>query len=83
MFVLVEETAESISSADVEMVEPASVGDRVGRWTQWRRAVQGAVRPVAVEEGIELTQHVHEMGLVPDQRAGPRARAGRSGSTVP
>jgi hypothetical protein len=55
--VFVEYAAESVSSADVKLVESVWFGERVGRWPE-RRAVQGAVVPVLVVEGLELAECV-------------------------
>ena len=69
MLVLVEDAAESITSADVEVVESVRFGDRFGQWAEGCGAVQGAVGPVLVVEGLELAECVQEVGLVPDQGA--------------
>jgi hypothetical protein len=46
VFVLVEDSTESISSVDVEMVQPGRIGDRFRSWAQRGGAVQGSVRAV-------------------------------------
>src|SRR4051812_32661547 len=68
MLVFVEYAAESVSSADVEVVELLWFGDRIGGRPE-RRAVQGAVVPVLVVVGLELAECVEQVGLVPDQGA--------------
>jgi hypothetical protein len=58
MLVFVEYAAESVSSADVELVESVWSGDWLGRWPEGR-AVQGAVRSVlVVVEGATVMPRV-------------------------
>ena len=68
MFVHMEDAAESVSSADVELIESAWFGERIGGRPQWC-AVQAAVGSVLVVEGFELAECVLQVGLVPDQGA--------------
>lgn len=57
MLVLVEDAAESVLPADVELVESVWFGERFGRWSQ-RCAVRGAVVSVLVVVGLELAECV-------------------------
>jgi hypothetical protein len=66
MCVRVKEAVESAASLDVEAVGAVGFGDRFGGRPQGCSAVQGAVRPVLIVEGLELDQRVERMGLVPD-----------------
>jgi hypothetical protein len=59
----------SAALMDVEVVEGVGFGDRFGDRPQGRSAVQGAVRPVLIVEGLELAERVEQVGLVPDQGA--------------
>jgi hypothetical protein len=53
----------------VVAVGAVGFGDRFGDRPQGRSAVQGAVRPVLIVEGLELAERVEQVGLVPDQGA--------------
>jgi hypothetical protein len=68
VLVFVEYAAESVSSADVELVESAWFDEGVGRGPEGR-AFQGAVGSVFVVEGLELAECVEQVCLVPDQGA--------------
>jgi hypothetical protein len=50
-----------------EEAEVVQVGDAIGQRAKRRGLVQGAVRPVRVIEILVLTQHCHQVPLVPDQ----------------
>ncbi|WP_408057623.1 hypothetical protein [Streptomyces chiangmaiensis] len=60
-----EEAAESVMSADVEAVESVWFGDRFGARPQGCSAVQGAVRPMLIVEGLELAERVEQVVRVP------------------
>lgn len=66
MLVFMEDAAEPVSWADVELVESAWFGERCGGRPQWR-AVQAVVGSVLVVEGFELAECVLQVGLVSDQ----------------
>ncbi len=68
VLVFVEDSAESIISADVEVVESARFRDRLGERAQRCRGAQRTVGPVLVVEGLVLAERVEKMGLVRDQR---------------
>jgi hypothetical protein len=57
MLVFVEDAAEPVSSADIELVELAWFGERFGCRPEGRTA-QGSVVPVLVVEGLELAERL-------------------------
>jgi hypothetical protein len=65
--VLVEDTAESIASSDVEVGESVWFGDRLGERAQGCRRSERPVGSVLVVEGFVLAQRVQEVVLVHDQ----------------
>ncbi len=69
MFVLVEESAEAIVSADVELRDRVGVGDRGRQWLQRAAVVDAAVRAMIIVVPFVLAQRVQQVSLVPDQRA--------------
>jgi hypothetical protein len=75
MFVLVQDAAESVSSADTQPGELVRVGDRFGHGIEWPDVGDALVRSVLVVEILVLAQCVPQMTLVPDQ--GPATRGGR------
>jgi hypothetical protein len=83
VLVLVEDAAESVMSADVEVVEPVRFGDWLGEWAQGRRGVERAVGPVLVVEGFVLAERVQEVGLVSRSEYGRGVRLGMSAPSVP
>jgi hypothetical protein len=52
MFVLVQNAAEAIASADVEAGNPVRIGDRLGQQLEWSGVGDALVRPVCVVEGF-------------------------------
>jgi hypothetical protein len=69
MSVLVEDAAESIMSADVEVVELFRLGDRLGQRARWCRGAERPMRSVLVVERLVLAERVHQVGLIHDQGA--------------
>ncbi|MGW1528425.1 hypothetical protein [Streptomyces sp. NPDC002159] len=65
-----EEAAESVTSMDVEAVESLRVADRFGERPQGCSAVQGAVSPMLVIEGLELAERVKQVGLASIRQLG-------------
>jgi hypothetical protein len=63
--VFVDQPTDMSPSSDAVLVEV----DRLGKWLQWRCAVQGAVRPVLIVVGLVLAQDLPQVGLVPDEGA--------------
>src|SRR5450631_122938 len=63
--IFVDQAIDVSPSSDAVLVEV----DRLGKWLQWRCAVQGAVRPVLIVVGLVLAQDLPQMGLVPDEGA--------------
>lgn len=69
MFVLVENPSQPLPSSDVQ------VGHLVWFGNRWRQRLQRAcvgdalMRPMLVVKGLELTEGVEQVTLVPDQRA--------------
>jgi hypothetical protein len=69
MLILVEDSAQTLASSDVQVGELIWVTDR-RRQRKQRPSIRDAlVRPVGVVEGFELTQGAQEVALVPDQDA--------------
>ena len=68
MSVFVEDAAEAVTSVDVQVGQPARIGDRFGQRREWPGIRDALVRPVFVVEDLELVQRVEQMALVPDQR---------------
>jgi hypothetical protein len=56
MFVLVQDAAETITSADVQLGELVRVGDRFGQRLQWPIVRDALVRPMLVVEDLVLAQ---------------------------
>jgi hypothetical protein len=69
MSVLVQDTFESVVSADVEVGDPVRIGDRFGQSAQRCGLAKASVGAVPVAELLELAQRVQEVVLVPDQGA--------------
>ena len=69
MFVLVQNTAETITSTDGQPGELVWVGDRFGQRLEWSGVGDALVRPVRVVEDFVFAEGVQEMPLVPDQAA--------------
>jgi hypothetical protein len=67
VLVFMEDAAESVASSDVEPVEWASFGDRLGRWSQWCGGVDRVVGPVLVVGRFVLAEGVQKVSLVDDQ----------------
>jgi hypothetical protein len=71
MLVLVEDAAETVTSADVELDDPVRIGDRFGQRFEGSGVRNALVGPVLVVEGLELAQGVQQVRLVPDQGKAP------------
>jgi hypothetical protein len=69
VFVLVEESAEPIVSADVQMCEPGKAGDRFGQRIQRPGVRNTPMGTVTVVVPFVLAQGVQQMRLAPDQRS--------------
>lgn len=82
-YVLVAGTAESITSADFEVVNSAGIGDRLRSWVEGCCVVQRTMRPVCVVERLELTERTQQVRVVPDVGCGPVARADSSAPSAP
>ncbi|SCL36174.1 hypothetical protein GA0070624_5478 [Micromonospora rhizosphaerae] len=58
MFILVQDAAEAVTSADVEVCDPVWIGERFGQWMEWsgvRDAPMGAVgvvMPLVFVQGV-------------------------------
>jgi hypothetical protein len=64
----VEDAAEAITSADVEMGYLVGIGDRGWQRMQWPGIGDAPVRSVSIVELFELVQGLEQMPLVPNQR---------------
>ena len=69
MLVFVEDSAESVASADVEESVSVRLGDRRGQSLLWPGVGDALVGAVGVVELLELVQGVEQVPLVPDQGA--------------
>ena len=69
MLILMEYSTESVASSDVKAGVLVRSRERHGQWLERAGVRDALVRPVPVVELLELPQGVHEVGLVPDQRA--------------
>jgi hypothetical protein len=67
MPVFVEDAAEAVVSADVQVRDLLRVGYRFGERAQGCRSLEGPVGPVLVVEVLELPQRMQEVALVPDE----------------
>ena len=67
MIVFVEESAESIVSADSQTCEGRGFGDRIGQRAQWSGDGDTSVRSVLIVVEFVLAQGGQQMCLVPDQ----------------
>jgi hypothetical protein len=68
MFVFVEDAAETIVSADVQVCDRGATGDRFGQWVQGSGVRDAAMGSVTVVVPFVGAQGVRQVGLVPDQR---------------
>jgi hypothetical protein len=68
MFIFMNDAAEEVASADVEVRDRARVGERFGEWAQGSGVRDAPMRPVRVVVPFVLVQRVQQGGLVPDQR---------------
>ena len=68
MLVFVEDAAEAITSADVEMGYLVGIGDRGWQRMQWPGIGDALVRAVSIVESFEFVQGLEQVSLVPDQR---------------
>src|ERR1700681_1855166 len=66
--VFVEDAAEAITSADVEMGYLVGIGDRGWQRMQWPGIGDALVRAVSIVELFEFVQGLERVSLVPDQR---------------
>src|SRR5258705_13545912 len=69
MFVFVQEAAETIGSADPQMRGRGWIGDPLGEGAQRPGVRDAPMGSVAVVVAFVFTKGVHEVGLVPDERA--------------
>jgi hypothetical protein len=69
MVVFVEDAAQSLSSADVQVGDLGLVGDRWWQRVQWSCVGDALVGSVRVVELFVLPQSAEQMSLVPDQSA--------------
>jgi hypothetical protein len=76
MSVLLQDSPESIMSADVERRDPGWVGAGIGKRSKRSCLPESPVRPMLVIKDLELAQHMEKMVLVPDQ--GPVQQPSRS-----
>jgi len=83
MIVFVEESAESVVSADAQTGEGYGFGDRLGQRAQWPGVRDAAVRPMLIMVMFVLAQGVEQMRTVEDQGAVEEFVAAGLGSTVP
>lgn len=83
IFVLVQEPAEPVVSADAQLGERGGIGDRFGQRLQRSGVPDTPVRAVPVVVPFVFSQGVQQMRLVPDQRTVEQFRGGMLGSTVP
>jgi hypothetical protein len=67
MLVFVEEPAETVVSADVQMRDLVRVGEWLGEWTQRSGVGDASVGPVRVVVPFVLAEGVEQVGLVPDE----------------
>jgi hypothetical protein len=67
--VLVEDAAQSLSSADVEVGEGRLIGGWLWRWLWWSGVGDASVGSVGVVEVLLLVQRVEQVLPVPDQRS--------------
>jgi hypothetical protein len=81
VLVFVEDAAQSVASSDVEVVESARFGDRLGERASGCRGVERPVGLVLVVERFVLTECVQEMAAVHDQ--GPVEQFGPAGPYPP
>jgi hypothetical protein len=79
MLVLVQHAAEAVTSVDGQVCEAVRFGDRFGQRCQWPGVRDALMWTVLVIEDLELTQRVHQVALVPDQRCGCRKLIRASG----
>src|SRR6185369_4700444 len=69
MFVLMQDAAEPVATADVERGEPVRIGDRFGQRLEWYGVRDALVRPVRVGERLVVAEGMQEVALVVDQGA--------------
>jgi hypothetical protein len=83
MPVFVEDAAEAVPSADVEVRGLLRVGYRFGERVQGCGSLEGPVGPVLVVEVLELPQRMQQVTLIPDERAVQQFVAARLHPSVP
>jgi hypothetical protein len=66
VFVLVQEAAEAIASADVEVGKSVWIDDRFGQRLEWSGVGDALMWPVRVVKALIFAQGMHEMPLVVD-----------------
>jgi hypothetical protein len=69
MPVLVEDAAQPVPSADIEVRDLFRVGNRFREWAQRRGSPESPVGPVLVIEMLKLPERAQKVALVPDERA--------------
>ncbi|MFI6354501.1 hypothetical protein ACIBJF_18035 [Streptomyces sp. NPDC050743] len=69
MSVLLEDSADSIVSTDVETSDPVLIFDLCGKCAQRRGVAERPVGSMPVVEVLELAQYTQELPLVPGQGA--------------
>src|SRR6476646_4951932 len=62
--IFVDDATRAVVAPDPEMIQ---VGDAIWQGPQWRGLAQGAVRTVRIAEILVLSQHHHQVVLIPDQ----------------
>jgi hypothetical protein len=67
MFVFVEESAETIASADMQTCDRGGVGHRLGQRTQGPGVRDAPMRTMTVVVPFVLAQRVQQMRRVPEQ----------------
>jgi len=62
--IFVDDATRAVVAPDPEVIQ---VGDAIWQGPQWRGLAQGAVRTVRIAEILVLSQHHHQVVLIPDQ----------------
>ena len=69
MPVLVEGAAEPVPSADIQLRDPLTIGNRLGERAHGCGSPEGPMGPVLIVEVPGLPQRLQEVALIPDERA--------------
>jgi hypothetical protein len=80
VFILVQDAAQAVTSANVEVCELVWIGERFGQWMEWSGVRDVPMGPVGVVMPLVFVQGVQEVCLVPDQHAVQQLVGGSFGS---